>query len=792
ETALAAYVHQDLPFEKLVEELAPERSLTHTPLFQVMFVLQNAPAGRLGVRDLSLRPVEVERTTAKFDLTLTLEESDGELTGGIEYATDLFDATTIDRLAGHFERLLAAAAGTPDEPFSVLPLLRPEERGQILIEWNDTASGAAPRTVYELFAAQLRRTPEAVAVVFGNEELTYAGLDARASRLARRLRRLGVGPDVLVGLLVERSLDMIAGVLGILQAGGVYVPLDPQYPAERLAFMLDDTRAPVLLTQEPLRDRLSSGNTQVLLLGVGDGEDSDAVAAFEEPVEESLGYVIYTSGSTGRPKGVALSQGALRNLIDWHLATLLGGARTLQFASLSFDASFHEMFACWGSGGTLVVVAEELRRDMAALATLLVEQGIEKAIVPVVVLTQLAETFAVRAELPPLCEITTTGERLQTNRTMAAFLKRLPGCAFHNHYGPSETHVATAFTLPPDPADWAVFPSIGRPIWSSSAYVLEPGLAPAPLGVAGDLYLGGACVARGYLGRPDLTAERFVPDPYGGLPGGRLYRTGDKVRLAVGGELEYLGRFDDQVKIRGFRIEPVEIEEALLALPGVREAVVLAREDRPAAGSADRRLVAYVVGDTSASALREALRDRLPDYMVPAAFVTLAALPLTPNGKVDKKALPAPEQPSSAESYLAPRTPLEEVLAGIWAEVLGVERVGREESFFDLGGHSLLATQVMSRLRSAFGIELPLRDLFAAPRLADLAVLVEEALRTGARQIAPPLVARPREGAVPLSFAQQRLWFIDQLEPGNPLYNLPVALRVEGPLDRAVLALCLG
>src|SRR6185369_2481476 len=328
------------------------------------------PAGRLEVRDLRLQPVSAGWTTAKFDLTLSLaehrSEHEGELAGTIEYATDLFDATTIDRLAARFERLLAAAVANPDEPFLALPLLSREERGQILVEWNDTASTAPRASIHELFAAQARRTPEAVAVVFENEELTYAGLDARASRLARRLRRLGVGPDVLVGLLVERSLDMIVGTLGILQAGGVYVPLDPRYPAERLAFMLDDTRAPVLLTQESLRGLLPAGSAQVLLLDAADPEAAEEaeVTAFDVPSPESLGYVIYTSGSTGRPKGVSLSQGALRNLIDWHLTSLLGGTRTLQFASLSFDASFHEMFACWGSGGTLVVVPEELRRDM--------------------------------------------------------------------------------------------------------------------------------------------------------------------------------------------------------------------------------------------------------------------------------------------------------------------------------------------------------------------------------------------------------------------------------------------
>ncbi|HVR99443.1 MAG TPA: amino acid adenylation domain-containing protein, partial [Thermoanaerobaculia bacterium] len=710
-----------------------------------------------------------------------------------EYATSLFDTTSVERLIGHFERLLAAAVSKPDTPLPALALLSPEERGQIVAEWNDTATVSASRAcLYELFGAQVRRTPEAVAVVFGNQELTYAELGSRVDRLAGRLRRLGVGPDVLVGLLVERSLDMIVGVLGILQAGGAYVPLDPQYPAQRLAFMLEDTRCPVLLTQTRLRHRLPDGNSEVLLLDIDKGTPAgSATPPAGEPAADNLAYVIYTSGSTGRPKGVALSRGALRNLIDWHLTTLLGGARTLQFASLSFDASFHEMFACWGSGGTLVVVQEELRRDMPALAGLLVEQQIEKAVLPVVVLQQLGEIFAGQKELPPLREITTTGERLQTNQAMAALLRRLPGCAFHNHYGPSETHVATAFTLRPDPEDWTVYPSIGRPIENSSTYVFEPGLMPAPIGVPGDLYIGGDCLARGYLRRPDLTAQKFVPDPFGAEPGARLYRTGDKVRLLADGNLEYLGRFDDLVKIRGFRIEPGEIEALLLTLPGVREAAVVAREDRER-GPGDRRLVAYVVGDVAADALRRLLHERLPDYMVPATFVPLAALPLTPNGKVDRKALPTPEWQRPEEGWQPPRTPVEEVLAGIWAEVLGFERVGSADHFFNLGGHSLLATQVMSRLRSAFDVEMPLRDLFEAPVLADLAARVETARRSGAVPPAPPLVSVPREGPLPLSSAQQRLWFIDQLEPGSPLYNIPVALRIEGPLHHAVLRRCLS
>jgi amino acid adenylation domain-containing protein len=835
ETALAAYLHQDVPFEKLVEELAPERSLAQTPLFQAMLVLQNAPMGSLEVQDLRLHPLPVAGTTSKFDLTVTLTEYDGGLNGTAEHATDLFDSTTIDRLIGHFERLLAAAVEAPERRIAELPLLSEAERGQIVIEWNDTGPSEAHTVcdagAQELFAAQARRTPDAVAVVFGDgpqtAALTYAELAGRAGRLARHLRRLGVGPDVLVGLFVERSLDMVVGMLGILQAGGAYVPLDPGYPEQRLAFMLEDTRAPVVVTQEPLRGRVPAGGPTVVLLNggkVAGAEETPHPRPLSHPLPpagrgapppsqsldfplsreggggwergsggEGLAYVIYTSGSTGRPKGVALSHGALRNLIDWHLATLLGGVRTLQIASVSFDASFHEMFACWGSGGTLVVVPEELRRDMQALATLLVEQRIEKAILPVVVLTQLAEIFAERAELPPLREITTTGERLQTNRAMAALFERLPECAFHNHYGPSETHVATAFTLRPDPADWQVYPSIGRPIWRSSAYVLEPGLVPAPLGVPGDLHLGGACVARGYLGRPGLTAERFVPDPFGAAPGGRLYRTGDTVRLAVNGELEYLGRFDDQVKIRGFRIELGEIEAALATHPAVREAVVVVRGE-----GAARRLVACVVPaegiqepDEPDAVLRAHLRDRLPDYMVPAAFVPVESFPLTPSGKVDRRALalscPEPREAASAGGA-ALLTPAEELLAGIWIEVLGVERVGIYESFFALGGHSLLATQVMSRIRGVFGADLPVRQLFESPTIAELARAVQQPGSTVQAPPILPLLPIPRNRDLPASFAQQRLWLIDQIEPGNPAYNIPLALRLSGEIEPGLLA----
>jgi amino acid adenylation domain-containing protein len=792
ERSLAAFANQVLPFEKLVEELQPSRNLSRSPLFQVLFVLLHGaetPAFPGGL--WQGEPVAVR--TSKFDLTLSIGAGASGMAVAVEYNTDLFDGTTMARLLDHFGHLAAAVGVQAERRLSALPMLGEAERQSLLVESNDTSSSYATGGVHRLFEAQVARAPEATALVWEGGSLSYGELDRRAGRLARRLVELGVGAESRVGLQLERSADLLIGLLAILKAGGAYVPIDPLYPPRRRELMLADAQVSVLLTRESLAGELSGGYPLLCLEREPLGPALDGSPGSVAVADSNLAYVIYTSGSTGRPKGVSLPHGALRNLIEWHLATLLGGARTLQFASVSFDASFHEMFACWGSGGTLYLISEEVRRDVAMLGRYLVSRGLEKVILPVVVLQQLAEEYGRGGDLPPLLEVTTTGEQLQTTRAMGELFERLGSCAFHNHYGPSESHVVTAYRLSREPGEWRTHPSIGVAIGNSSTWLLDRDLAPVPTGAAGELYLGGVCLARGYLGRPDLTAERFVPHPFGGSSGERLYRTGDKVRRLVDGTLDFLGRFDHQVKVRGFRVELEEIESVLGRHPAVLQVTVLARE----AGPGDRRLIAYVVpsrAETDAAEWRRYLKERLPEHMVPSWFVALDALPLTPNGKVDRRALPEPAdlRPDTGRGAAAPRTPAEEVVAAIWSDVLGLAWVGVEESFFELGGHSLLAVRVIARLRDAFGVELPLRELFEAPTVALLAARVEDRRKGAAEPVAPALAPVARDRPLPLSFAQERLWFLDQLQPGSAQYNLPLALRLSGPLDPAALAWTLG
>ncbi len=784
-----------------MEELQPERDPARTPLFQVLAVLQNAPPARAVLQRLTLRSPELDPGVAKFDLMLDLtemEERGGGLHGAFEYNTDLFDRGTIERLAGRFERALEAFATAPDRRLSELELLPENELLQAVGESARGPELAAPPTVLGLLAAQCERTPEAPAVVgLHGETLSYRELRGQALRLAGHLRRRGIGRGDRVAFSLDRGLELPVALLGILEAGAAYVPLDPAWPAERLRWMLEDAGAAVVLEEKDVKvakdpDITSREGASLLTL-----PSLPSLSSFSSSSSslspDDLAYVIYTSGSTGRPKGIAMRHGALAQLIIWQVAAAPGAWRTLQYTSPSFDVSFQEMAATWAAGGTLVLISEEARRDALALLARLREEKIERLFLPFVALQQLAEA-ARGAELPVhLREVITAGEQLRVTPAVASFFARLRGARLSNQYGPAETHVTTSWVLGGDPAAWPALPPIGRPVAGALAVVVDLDGRPAPPGAPGELLLGGALLARGYLDQPRATAERFVPDPFSDVPGARLYRTGDRVRRRSDGALEYLGRLDTQVKIRGVRVEPGEVEAVLAAHPAVAAAAVVAREERPG----DRRLVAWVVpaegADIDARALRAWLAGRLPDALVPSRIASLATFPLTPSGKVDRRALArrAPEEPAEAAAgYVAPRTATEETLARLWAEVLGVERVGATDHFFDLGGHSLLGTQVVARVRDALGIELPLRALFEAPVLEDLA----ERIASPHPRALPPLSLPPPAGErrAPLSSGQHRLWFLDRLDVEEAAFNLPVALRLTGSLRPAALAGAFG
>ena len=792
DNTLGAFAHQDVPFEKLVEELHPERSLSHTPVFQVMLVLQNMPDARAAANEDGADPIlpEVsgvgrEGAVAKFDLMMGLiEGSDGLIHGGLEYAADLWEDATMERMARHFETLLRAVVARPDTPISALPLLGDAERSQ-LATWNATDRVYLPGLIHEIIADQARETPDAPALTFEGATLSYAELDARANRLANRLRSLGVGPEVRVGLLLERSPEMVIALLGVLKAGGAYVPLDPGYPAERLAYMAEDAKAAVLLTQSHLAPLVEAHDGPVVSLDAewASIETESDVAPSVETTPDALAYVIYTSGSTGRPKGAMNAHRGVVNRLLWMQDEygLDATDAVLQKTPFSFDVSVWEFFWPLMTGARLVLARPDGHKDPAYLADLISREGITTLhFVPSMLQAFLEEPGLERCA--SLRRVVCSGEALPAE-LQARFFGRMPASAeLHNLYGPTEAAVDVTYWACERDSERRAVP-IGRPVANTKIHVVEPNGVVAPIGVPGELCIAGVQVGRGYLARPGLSAEKFVPDPFSPQPGARMYRTGDLARWTAEGVLEYLGRIDHQVKLRGFRIELGEIEAALAAHASVREALVIVREDAPG----DRRLAAYVVpadGERGVDLeeLRTSLRERLPDYMVPGAWVVLAALPLTPNGKVDRKALPKPDA-ESAEAYVAPRTPAEEILAGVWAELLRVERVGAGDNFFDLGGHSLLATRLTSRVREAFGVELPLRAVFEAPVLSALAAEVERARRADAGTDAPPLVAMEREGDAPLSFAQERLWFVDRMDPGSPVFAMPFAYRLSGSVD---------
>ncbi|MEW5929831.1 MAG: amino acid adenylation domain-containing protein, partial [Gemmatimonadota bacterium] len=792
ETTLGAFQHQDLPFERLVEELQPERSLTHAPLFQVMFSLEAAAAAGPRLGDVRMEPLYGGGGVTQFDLDLDLEDGPERIRGVLRHRTDLFEAATAERMAGHFRVLLEGVLGDPDRPLAEISLLDGGERAQVVARWNATAR-PYPRELclHELVSAQAARTPGAPAVLFEGRATTYAELEAGAGAVAERLRERGVGPETRVGICVEKGPGAALAVLGVLRAGGAYVPLDPAYPTGRLEYMLANSGAALVLAQPELADRFAGSGVEVVLLDGGSSSalpHSRTLAPSHSPSPENLAYVIYTSGSTGTPKGVAVPHRAVVNLAT-DMAERLGlrpDDRLLSFASLSFDVSVEEIFTAWVAGAAVVFSRAELFAP-GALLEVVEREGVTSFELPTAYWHEWVRELSEGGRRVPECVrfVRVGGERISMERLREWAELRVP---LVHAFGLTETACTSAtlrLAAGDDGSRWGSLP-IGRPTGNVRLYVLDRAGEPAPTGVPGELFVGGEGVARGYLGRPGPTAETFVPDALGGGTGERLYRTGDRVRWLSGGTLEFLGRIDHQVKVRGFRIEPAEVEAALVRHPAVAEAVVTVR------GAA---LVAYYTADGEAPAageLREHLRGMLPPYMVPGAYVALERLPLSPSGKVDRRALPAPAA-EDGRRYAAARTETERALAEAWAEVLGRERVGVEDDFFELGGHSLLATRVVSRAREAFGVELPVRALFETPTVAGLAERVEALLREGAGSRTPPLVPVPRDGdEAPLSFAQQRLWFIDRLEPGSSAYNMPAALRLRGALEARALRASLG
>ncbi|MFO0762766.1 MAG: amino acid adenylation domain-containing protein [Byssovorax sp.] len=781
ETCLWAYAHQDLPFERLVQELSPARDLGRTPLFQVMFALQNARAIEGVAR--SAGSDEAIEHTSKFDLLLIMGRSEQGLIGSFEFATDLFEPGTVARMAEQLRVLLGGIAASPASKLGALPLLPPAEELLLRATWNRTER-VYPREagIAQLFEAQVERSPGAPALSFEGDVIDYRSLNERANRLAHRLVSLGLERGARVGICAPRDPSLVVGLLAILKAGCAYVPLDPAYPSERLGFMIADAELSVIFAAEETKGALPLTDARILPL-----EGSAADPAEDPPARAGGGdsaYVIYTSGSTGVPKGVeVLQRGVSRLVLGTDYIALRPDDRVAQASNTSFDAATFEIWGALLNGACLVFVPREVTLSSERFIALLRAEAVTTLFLTTALFNSMVRED--RAAFRTLRTVLFGGEAVDPRAVREALIDG-PERLLHV-YGPTETTTFATWHEVREVAGDAVTVPIGQPIANTRAHVLDPSGALVPIGVPGELYLGGDGVARGYLGRPALTEERFVPDPFGAA-GERLYRTGDLVRRLADGALVFLGRLDQQVKIRGFRVELGEIEAVLSGHPGVEEAAVLLREDRPG----DRRLVAYVASGEGAAPrsaeLRSHLERKLPEHMIPSAFVVLAALPLTPNGKVDRRALPAPEV-GADEAPEAPRDPVEEAMVSLFADVLkqSPEQIGVRSSFFALGGHSLLAASAIARIRATFGVDLPLRALFEAPTPAALAALVEQALREGQALSLPPIQPVPREGPLPLSFAQERLWFLDQLTPGDPSYVVPIAQRLTGSLHRAAL-----
>ena len=764
-------------------------------LFESIVVFENYPVnatlqqlpGNLSIGELQ------DKGQTNYPLTLLAIPGE-EMTVKIYYDRQRFDANIIDRMAGHFLTLLEGITVNPHRTAGELPLLTPAEQDLLLVEWNAT-SPAHPinRCIHQLFEEQVEKTPQALAMVYENQQLTYEELNQQANKIAHYLQRFGVKPDVPVGICVERSLAAAIAILGTLKAGGVCVPLDPTYPPERLAFMLNDSQAPVVLTQTRWKSLLDGNFAHRLIVLDEDGDEIAKESESNLQVEvaaDNLAYIIYTSGSTGTPKGTLVTQRSLTNLIEHHRAKMATGIGVLQFASLSFDVSYHEISVAWGLGGTLYMISECDRKDLDKLIHLLGNNPIGKVFLPVSLWQQLAEIYGEQEHLfQNIREAIACGEQLQITQPMIKLFKRLKNCTLYNFYGPTEADLVTAYTFSQKPDEWPIYPPIGKAAVNVQVYLLDSNLQPLPIGVPGELYVSGDGLARGYLNRADLTNQKFLPNPFSKDSNSRLYKTGDLAQYLPDGNIEFLGRIDDLVKIRGFRVELGEVEAVLSKHPQINQAVAKVHGE----SVREKYLVAYfvpIVGETiTVEQLRTFLTEQLPDYMIPSAFVEMESFPLTPNGKVNRRALPEPttSRPELGQTFVEPRTPIEEILAGIWRDVLGLEQVGIYDNFFDLGGHSLLATQVIALTRKAFGIELPLLSLFESPAIAPLAQKIATASQPDRQELSLKRLPSQNE-PIPISLTQLELWFFDQFYPGNSIYNLPLVYRITGALNEKALS----
>ncbi|AFZ26505.1 amino acid adenylation enzyme/thioester reductase family protein [Cylindrospermum stagnale PCC 7417] len=769
--------NRDYPFEKLVARLKEEQNFIKAPIFQIMLVPCGLTFSLSEIKIMLESLTEIQTFNTRCDILIFPSKKEGRIIINCEYNAELFESNSIKRMLSHIQTMLVNFICNANECISTLPLLTEAEQNQLLNQWNNTQTDELrDKCIHQLFEAQVENTPEMEAVVYGEQQLTYLKLNRKANQLAHYLRSLEVRPEMLVGICIDRSLDMLVGLIGILKAGAAYVPLDSAYPQERLAYMLSDSQVGVLLTTEKLLfafPQLGQANAGYKIVCLDRDWEAIIQESEENPVFQvqphNLAYVMYTSGSTGNPKGVAMTHLALANLINWQLknTTVSNKAKTLQFSPLSFDVSFQEIFSTCCSGGTLVLISEEVRRNPIALLNFLMEKKIERLFLPFVALQQLSEAVNSAASVPKtLREVITAGEQLQISKVIANLFSQID-CTLYNHYGPTESHVITAYKLTGEVNSWPVLPPIGRPIDNVQIYILDKFLQPVPIGIPGELHIGGDCLALGYINRPELTQERFITNPFSS---GRLYKTGDLARYLKDGNIQYLGRADHQVKIRGYRIELGEIEAVLTQHPAVRESAVLPREDIPGY----KRLVAYVVPNLTAaftlsqeldveqitqsqlmgdknrsqptadiypktdntsstfprqvadklkSTLRSYLQESLPEYMVPAALVVLDKMPLTPSGKLDRRALPVPERsrPELSTVLVMPKSDAEKIIAKVWQEVLQLDIVGIHDNFFELGGYSLLLFQVGKQLVEIFGLELSSVALFQYPTIHTLA-----------------------------------------------------------------------